>query len=270
MTQSNKGNGNSNDARSFDELVAEAEAVSVDGWDFSWLHGRATEQRPSWGYQRVMSEHLARAGAALDIQTGGGEVLAGAARLPPVMVATESWPPNVTKATRLLHPLGAVVVADADEPPLPFADEAFDLVTSRHPATVWWEEIARVLRPGGRYVAQHVGHSSVFELVEYFLGPQPEQVRNARHPDHDRRAAEAAGLEVADLRFESLRTEFLDIGAVVYFLRKVIWMVPGFTVEQYRERLRALDEQIRAEGPFVAHSTRFLITAHKPEARRPA
>jgi hypothetical protein len=38
--------------RSFDDLVAEAEAASVDGWDFSWLAGRATEQRPSWGYQR--------------------------------------------------------------------------------------------------------------------------------------------------------------------------------------------------------------------------
>ncbi len=68
-------------ARTFEELVAEAESVSVDGWDFSWLDGRATEQRPSWGYQRLMGERLARANAALDIQTGGGEVLAGAAKM---------------------------------------------------------------------------------------------------------------------------------------------------------------------------------------------
>ncbi len=64
--------------------MAEADAVSVEGWDFSWLEGRATEQRPSWGYQRAMSERLARVSAALDIQTGGGEVLAGAAKLPPL------------------------------------------------------------------------------------------------------------------------------------------------------------------------------------------
>ncbi|WP_052869698.1 class I SAM-dependent methyltransferase [Streptomyces niger] len=262
--------------RGFDDLVAEAAEVSVAGWDFSWLDGRATEARPSWGYQRLMGERLAGASAALDIQTGGGEVLAGAPKLPPVMVATESWPPNVTKATRLLHPPplpeghgryphGAVVVADPDEPPLPFADAAFDLVTSRHPATVWWAEIARVLRPGGTYFAQHVGHESVFELVEYFLGPQPEQTRRARHPDDERAAAEAAGLEITDLRFERLRMEFFDVGAVVYFLRKVIWMVPGFTVEQYRDRLRELHEKIRAEGPFVAHSTRSLFEARKPE-----
>ncbi|KJK50567.1 hypothetical protein UK12_33690, partial [Saccharothrix sp. ST-888] len=65
-----------------------------------------------------------------------------------------------------LRPLGVGVAPHPDEPPLPFSDEAFDLVTRRHPLTVWWEEIARVLRPGGTYLAQHVGHSSVFELVE--------------------------------------------------------------------------------------------------------
>ncbi|MGG2461715.1 class I SAM-dependent methyltransferase [Streptomyces sp. RGM 3693] len=250
--------------RSFEELVAEAAEVSVAGWDFSWLAGRATEQRPSWGYQRLMGERLARASAALDIQTGGGEVLAGAGVFPPVMAATESWPPNVAKATALLHPRGAVVVADADEPPLPFGDAAFDLVTSRHPVTVWWEEIDRVLRPGGRYLSQQVGPASVFELVEYFLGPQPAEVRRARHPEDARRAAEAVGWEVVDLRHETLRTEFFDIGAVVYFLRKVVWMVPGFTVEQYREQLRELDRLIRREGAFVAHTTRFLIEARKP------
>ncbi|WP_030243830.1 methyltransferase domain-containing protein [Streptomyces sp. NRRL S-350] len=256
--------------RTFEELITEAEAVSVDGWDFSWLDGRATEERPSWGYQRLLSERLRSATAALDVQTGGGEVLAGALRLaaqhgdrPTVLAATESWPPNLVRATRLLNPLGAVVVADRDEPPLPFADEAFDLVSSRHPVRAWWTEIARVLRPGGSYVAQHVGPASVFELVEYFLGPQPE-ARAGRRPEVESAEAREAGLEVVDLRSERLRIEFRDIGAVVYFLRKVIWMVPGFTVAAHRDRLRELDERIRADGPFVAHSARFLIEARKP------
>ncbi len=248
----------------FEDLLAEAESAPVAGWDFSWLDGRATEQRPSWGYARAMGERLGRARAALDIQTGGGEVLAGVPRLPPLTVATESWPPNIAKATALLHPLGVAVVADQDEPPLPFADAAFDLVLSRHPVTVWWQEIARVLSPGGTYFSQQVGPASVFELVEYFLGPQPPEVRRARHPDDAGAAAEAAGLEVVDLRSERLRTEFLDIGAVVYFLRKVIWMVPGFTVDRYRDRLRELHDRIRREGPFLAHTTRFLIEARKP------
>ena len=250
--------------REFEELVGEADSVSVDGWDFSWLAGRATEERPSWGYQRMMGERMAQAAAALDIQTGGGEVLAGVAKLPPLAAATESWPPNIARATTLLHPRGVVVVADSDEPPLPFGDAAFDLVVSRHPVTTWWAEIARVLQPGGTYFSQQVGPRSVGELVEWFVGPQPKVVTGDRNPDHARAAAQAAGLEVTDLRLESLRTEFFDIGAVVYFLRKLIWTVPDFTVEPYYGRLRELHERIRADGRFVTHPTRVLVDARKP------
>ncbi len=60
--------------------------------------------------------------------------------------------------------------------------------------------------------------------------------------------------------------EFLDIGAVVHFLRKVVWMVPGFTVAAHRDRLRELHERITADGPFVAHSSRTLWEARKPAA----
>ncbi len=247
----------------FDELLEAGATADVTGWDFSWLDGRATEQRPPWGYARQLADRLRTASASLDIQTGGGEVLAQADRFPPVAVATESWPPNVLRATRLLHPRGVVVVADPDEPPLPFADETFDLVTSRHPATIWWDEVARVLQPGGTYFAQHVGPGSVFELIEFFLGPQPA-ARRGRHPDDETAAARAAGLEIVNLQTARLRIEIHDIAAVVHLLRKVIWWVPGFTVEKYRDRLRDLHELIESEGPFVAHSTRHLIEARRP------
>ncbi|MET8852870.1 methyltransferase domain-containing protein [Amycolatopsis sp. NPDC004625] len=245
----------------FDALVAEADAVSVDGWDFSWLDGRATEARPSWGYQRLLGSRLSGVQAALDLETGGGEVLDGCPSLPPLTVATESWPPNLAKAAARLRPRGVGIVATAG---FPFRDSVFDLVSSRHPVTTDWREIARVLRPGGTYLSQQVGPASVFELVEFFLGPQPPEARASRHPDHAVEAATGAGLEVTDLRSESLRTEFSDIGAVVYFLRKVIWMVPGFTVAQYRDELRELHELIERDGPFAAHTTRFLIEARKP------
>jgi SAM-dependent methyltransferase len=203
---------------------------------------------------------LAGASAALDIQTGAGEVLAGAGPFPPTMVATEGWPPNAALATKLLHPLGVVLVATANQPSLPFADEAFDLVSSRHPRNELWTEIARVLRPGGTYFAQLRGATHMFELLEYFIGPQTWAAANA---EAHRAQAEAAGLDVVDLRMELLRAEFFDIGAVVYFLRKVS-AIPGFTVERYRRRLAELHERIEADGPFVTHTTRVLVEARKP------
>ncbi|MER7717812.1 class I SAM-dependent methyltransferase [Streptomyces flaveolus] len=256
-------------SRSFDDLVAEGAAVPTEGWDFSWFEGRATEERPSWGYARSMGGRLAGATAVLDVQTGGGEVLdialgVAAPHRPPLVVATEGWAPNVAKATELLRPRGVPVVASPDDAPFPFGDKAFDLVVSRHPVRPHWDEIARVLLPGGTYFAQHVGPASVFELIEFFLGPLPEENHRGRHPDRERADAEAAGLEIVDVRAERLRMEFHDIGAVVHFLRKVVWMVPGFTVEEYRPRLRELHDRIEAEGPFVAHSARHLFEARKP------
>ncbi|MFJ3666114.1 methyltransferase domain-containing protein [Streptomyces sp. NPDC090106] len=254
--------------RPFEELVAEGAAVPTDGWDFSWFEGRATEARPSWGFATALADRLAGATAALDLQTGGGEVVDFALRqvapkAPVLAVATEGWPPNIAKATALLRSRGVAVVASPEDAPLPFADGAFDLVSSRHPVSPNWPEIARVLRPGGTYFAQHVGPASVFELVEHFLGPLPDAVLSARHPDRERAAAEAAGLDIVDLRAERLRIEFHDIAAVVHFLRKVVWMVPDFTVEKYDDRLRALHRHIEAEGAFVAHSTRHLVDARR-------
>lgn len=171
--------------------------------------------------------------------------------------------PNVPVAARRLLPRGAAVVAAKDAgKALPFPSEAFDLVTSRHPVDTCWEEISRVLGRGGRYLSQQVGPRSIRELSEFMLGPLP--AGSKRDPELARRPAEAAGLVVQDFRHERLRTVFYDVGAVVYFLRLVVWTVPGFTVERYSERLRALHEQIERDGPFVAFASRFLIEASKP------
>ncbi len=246
----------------FEELLAEGSAEPVEGWDFSWFDGRATEERPSWGYSRLLAERMAGAAVALDIQTGGGELLARIPQPPPTLMATESWPPNIAVARRNLAPLGASVIEVDDEADLPFPAESFDLVVSRHPTVALWAEIARVLQPGGTYLSQQVGAGSNRELTDFMMGPQP--VDPGRSPQVAVAEAEAAGLVVADLREQALQVTFGDIGAVVYFLRKVLWTVPGFTADGYRDQLGRLHDRIRSDGPFVGHSQRFLIEARKP------
>lgn len=248
--------------RAFDELVDEAAAVDVSGWSFDWLDGRATEERPPWGYARLLAARLGLVDSALDIDTGGGEIVAEAPRLPPRMVVTEGWSPNAERARRLLAPRGVEVVAVGPGQPLPFADGSFALVSSRHPVRPGWQEIARVLADGGTYFAQHVGPASAFDLIEWFVGPLPREGLD-RDPDREAAAARAAGLEIADLRAARCRMEFFDVGAVVYILRKCVWWVPDFTVDRYRDALRRLDAHIRDHGAFVAHSTRTLVEARR-------
>jgi SAM-dependent methyltransferase len=247
--------------RSYEDLVAEGAAVPVEGWDFSWFDGRATEMRPPWGYAALMGERMSNVSRALDIETGGGEVLATVPQPPELLVATESWPPNVAVAHQRLAPLGAHVVAVA-APALPFVSDTFDLVVSRHPVVIVWDEIARVLRSGGTYLSQQIGAGTNRELTDFMMGPQP--VNQRRSVDSLRAAAEEAGLEVIDLQSSALRVAFYDVAAVVYFLRKVPWTVPDFSIRKYDQRLRAMHEHIEREGAFVCTAQRVLLEARKP------
>jgi SAM-dependent methyltransferase len=250
--------------RSFDALVAEADSAPIVGWNFDWLIGRATEELPSWGYSHLLAERYRQCPKVLDLQSGDGERLASLLHLPPLMVATEGYGPNLTRAAQLLRSRAGVFVVGTDDRHelLPFSGATFDLVTSRHPISTWWTEIERVLRPGGSYLSQQVGPDSLRELSEFIMGPWPEG--SARDPQLAARQAADAGLVVTDLRDEWLRTVFYDIGAVIYFLRLVIWIVPGFSVRRYRDRLWLLYQQMERDGHFVSYASRFLIEAAKP------
>jgi len=228
-----------------DELIAEAMAAPVNGWDFSWLDGRATEERPSWHFRERVAERAARAHALLDIECGDGKLLDSLPQRPALTLGVEDYQPRAG----MVRATGAA---------LPLRDASFDLVISRHPIVAHWDEIARVTAPRGTYLAQHVGPRSAAEVGEWFVGPWPQS--DARSPERAQREAERVGLEVVDLRDEELPMVFDDVGAVVYFLRLVVWIVPDFSVDRYRDRLRAMHDSM----PFHATSTRFLIEAVRP------
>lgn len=182
---------------------------------------------------------------------------------PSITVGTEGYAPNVPSAAEHLRERGAHLVwADGGNPVLPIRTSSFELIASRHPIDTRWDEVARVLQPGGRYISQQVGPYSLRELAEFMMSPLPPGSK--RDPDLARQAAEAAGLDVVRLEVERPLTVFYDVGAVVYFLRLVVWIVPDFTVAKYRERLQDLHRRIERDGAFHTAASRFLIEAHKP------
>ena len=81
----------------------------------------------------MLAARLGQVRSALDLDTGGGEVVGSAPVLPARMVVTEGWPPNAERARGLLGPRGVEVVETQQDAPLPFPDGTFELVTSRHP-----------------------------------------------------------------------------------------------------------------------------------------
>jgi hypothetical protein len=240
----------------YDSLVAAAAEVPLHGWDFGWLDGRAVTAEPSWHYPNLARELLRDADTVLDIDTGGGELLASLDPPAGRTWAAEGWLPNVPVAADRLGPLGVEVVGTDG---LPFADGKFSLVLNRH-GRFDTAGLGRVLAVDGVLLTQQVGGEDCVELNRALGAPVADKRWNL---DVATEALTAAGLDVVDAREEWPPLTFHDIGAVVYQLRMVPWQVKDFTVTHYDEALRRLHARIEAEGTFAVRTHRFLVRAVK-------
>jgi hypothetical protein len=250
-----------------DELLAswrEEERFPFSGWDFSHINERTVEGKPPWSYERLARTLMRNATAALDLGTGGGEILAELRdAYPATMTATEAYPPNVDVARERLGPLGVTVVpyeANEATAPLPFPDSSYDLIISRHEA---YEpgEVVRVLAPMGKFLTQQVTGTSLESLLaEFGVRPQFPDVQVLPFAA----ALRDTGLAVDDARDWRGWHVFKDVGALVFYLKSIPWEVPGFSVAKHRDVLFRLQRRIERDGQLAFEIGRFIIAAHKP------
>lgn len=236
-------------------------AEPVVGWSFDAFGDDLLAEEPPWSYPAIARRVLRGAGSALDIGTGGGEILLGLAdALPPDTVATEGWEPNVPVAQRALAALDIEVIAyDAEDGlPMPFDDGRFDVVLNRHEGYDV-AEVARVLAPGGAFVTQQVDGRDFEEKFELFGTPM-----TYAHVTLDEFAADArrCGLEVDEAADWNGRLRFADVATLVSYLRMVPWDLPDdFTIDRYADTLLDLHD---AEHPLAFTQRRFYLVARKP------
>ncbi len=245
----------------FNTLVAEALAQDFSGWDFSWADGRWQEEDPPWDYTAIVRQALPAAGTLLDLDTGGGEILASLVPLPDETIAIESYTPNIAVAKARLEPLGVQVVTPDDGETLPFDDESFDLIINRH-GDFRVPELWRILRPGGRFITQQVGNRNCME-INLALGDRRQTDFSDWTLARSLDTLQQVGLEIEHAEEAFPESRFLDIGAVVFYLKIIQWQISDFSVERYRDALLALHDRIEHEGSFIARDHRFLIEARK-------
>lgn len=242
------------------------EREPFSGWDFAYLDGRKIEEAaPPW-YAARATELMRSARAVVDLDTGGGErLLVLRPHWPARICATEGYAPNVTLATERLAPLGVQVVAveSRDDALLPFEDASFDLVLNRHGGCLPMPEIARVLTPGGALLTQQVHGQTLIDLLTLF-GATPQWPEAT--PSYYLPRIAAAGLELVTLREYAGAEIFADVGALVYFLRAIPWLVPGFSVATHAEPLLDLQAQLERGEPLRFETRGYLIEARRPEA----
>jgi SAM-dependent methyltransferase len=232
-------------------------AAPFEGWDFSYLDGRLEEGEPPWSYPDLARAAVGRAFDILDVATGGGEVLAGLAPFPGRVTAVEGFEPNLPVARRRLEPLGVPVFQANTGSGMPFEDGSFDLVLNRH-GGFKAAEMHRVLKRGGVFLSQQVGGDNLADLIDLFGG-------ELAYPDNtlERTCDDFRALGAEIRRAESWRgpVTFADVGALVYFLKAIPWVVRGFKVESALGTLRELQAQVERGRPLRFTYSRFLIEA---------
>lgn len=232
------------------------------GWDFSYLNIRFSEGKPPWSYHAIAADLLHSASAVLDLDTGGGErLLALREHWPTKVIATEGYMPNFKLATERLQPLGVNVVSTTlgEDDNFPFVEGEFDLVLNRHGA-LNASEIARVLVTRGVFLTEQVHASWAWDLLAVFdTEPAFPEATSEQHVCK----LTAAGIEVVRVDDWKGKLCFNDVGAVVYYLRAIPWMVPGFSVDTHFDHLLELQRLLEAKGELVFEARKYFIEGKK-------
>jgi SAM-dependent methyltransferase len=240
------------------ELWKAEAARPFQGWDFSYLQGRYSEDPLPWSYEAEVRALLKTADAVLDMGTGGGEkLLEFRDALPTRTFATEGYPPNFPIAQANLAPHGITVVRYDSETDnrMPFEDGTFDLILNRH-ESFDAPDVFRALRPGGVFLTQQVDGrdlGDLYAIFNYSLNYPHVTLANCRQ------SLESAGLVVEHAYDWLGKASFTDVAALVYFLRAIL--PDHFSVDRHLPQLLELHQQPK---PLQFSIRRFLLQARKP------
>jgi ubiquinone/menaquinone biosynthesis C-methylase UbiE len=238
--------------------LAAQRAGNLTGWDFSSVRDwRATTP---WDYEHVVAAYAETRMQALDVGTGGGEVIARLGKVLGRVVAVDHKLPMAMTAQARLSGSADVVVADGRA--LPFVDATFDIVLDRH-APVFMPEFARVLRPGGLFITQQVGGRNMQSIFDAFgWGSNAKQWGQAQTFGAIKSAARASGLKT--LRAEEYEVEYAlaDIESLVFILTYVPFPEPFDPVCHVAGVNRLLAESADEQG-IKTTEHRVLLVARK-------
>ncbi|MGD9143503.1 MAG: class I SAM-dependent methyltransferase [Dehalococcoidia bacterium] len=239
---------------------AEYEAP-FSGWDFSHLKGRLLDENPPWDYKEMARQLLQQSETVLDMGTGGGEFLASLAPLPKYTVATELREPTISIARERLEPLGVKVVGVSEEDDTPFEDKEFNAVLNRH-ASFKPAEIYRILKPGGTFLTQQVGGDNLCDLSEEFDATLPY-----RELTFDYWEGEIRNSGLMPVKSEEWRgkMEFMDVGAIAYFIKAISYQVSDFDIDRDMHYLEKLHHKLERGERLAYTQIRYLFEAVKPD-----
>lgn len=249
---------------SLEHLRAVAESVDERrGWDFSRM--RDDRDPVPWEYLDVVRGYLTPTSQVLDVGTGGGERFRSLAPCYGSGVGIDASPEMVRVALEDTLPAlrDKVSFRQMWAEDLIFGAEEFDVVLDRH-AGADLAEVARVLRPGGRYVTQQVGPGSTRAICQAFgCGAGGEYGVTVETLDALVQTATAAGLVVEARGEYDVRYFVPDLESFVFWLQAVP-LPEDFDVERHWRQVQALVRDGWTPRGVESNEQRLLLVARKP------
>ena len=242
------------------------EQFPFGGWELMHLDGRWESEPLPWDYREEVLMRLKDTDMLLDMDTGDGGFLLSLRHPYELTCAAESDERDYESCVEQLAPLGIrTAFCNVDEEELPFEDDMFDMVLSRHGGYMI-EELFRVLKPGGLFITEQIGQRDNRALSRRLL-PEYEPP----FPGHClKNAAEAFrgyGFNILYGQEYFPKLRFNDVGALAYFAHIVGWEFPGFSVDRCRRELLALNEEVQEMGFIESLQHRFILVAQKIQTK---
>ena len=142
---------------------------------------------------------------------------------------------------------------------MPFKDEEFNLILNRLDAFNS-SEVYRILKKNGTFLTQQVGGGNLHDLIDEF-----NAVTNLKKwtLSSIKKDLIKVGFEVMKAQEWKGLMEFNEVGAIVYYLKAIPWVLKGFKVEKHIKYLEKLQQKINNGEKLIYTQVRYLIITKK-------
>jgi SAM-dependent methyltransferase len=162
----------------------------------------------------------------------------------------------------MLPERGVELRAVKEDSDLPFEGSFFNLIINRH-ESFCLPEVCRILKPGGMFVTQQVGHLNNREMSEFLLGETSAHKCSPENLSSAVNEADGLGFTVLEQCEDLPKAYYYDVGALVYMAKIIEWEFPRFSVDRCFDRLLELQELIEAKGYFISTEHRYLLVLRR-------